>query len=102
MTDSTKAMFNSALNSGEIVFWEDPGHGWLQVPIKLVNTLVKEEGMKVSKFSYEDDNYAYLEEDCDASAFIKCFPWVDFRQVFGVQIQRSHQENIFIRNLNRF
>lgn len=99
MTTETKQMFADALNAGEIVFWEDPGHGWLQVPRTLIAAL-KKEGMDVSGYSYADSKYMYLEEDCDAPAFCKCFQWINFRDLMGVQIERKYQENIFIRKLN--
>jgi hypothetical protein len=44
---------------------QDPGHAWLSVPIEAV------EGMTFTAYSFYDRNYAYLEEDCDAMAFVK-------------------------------
>lgn len=99
MTDATKKMFADAINAGEIVFWEDPGHGWLQVPRPLIAAL-KKEGMEISGYSYADSNYMYLEEDCDASAFCNMFPWINFRDYWGTRIERKYQEQIFIRRLN--
>lgn len=99
MKDATKKMFNDALNSGQIIFWEDPGHGWLQVPLPLTKTLENEVGLKISGFSYRDKNYAYLEEDCDMGAFINCFPWIRFRDVIT---DRRYEEHIFIRSLNGY
>jgi hypothetical protein len=47
----------------------DSGHGWLQV---------KKEALKIfniehliSSFSYEDGEFVYLEEDCDAPLFLE-------------------------------
>lgn len=50
-----------------IVFHEDPGHGWLQVP----KPLAKQLGItgKISGYSYQDTKNVYLEEDCDFSLF---------------------------------
>lgn len=45
-------------------FISDPGHGWLKVPIALLVQLNIVD--KISGYSYQRDNYAYLEEDCDA------------------------------------
>ena len=46
-------------------FHYDAGHGWLKVPV--VDVL--ESGCRVSRYSYLNDGYVYLEEDCDAPAF---------------------------------
>lgn len=48
-------------------FFSDPAHGW----IKVSKTLLKELGIadKITKYSYQKNNYAYLEEDCDATTF---------------------------------
>lgn len=50
-------------------FFEDPGHGWLEVP----RAEVVASGAKISTYSYYDPatDMAYLEEDCDALAFLK-------------------------------
>lgn len=50
-------------------FISDPGHGWLKVPLHLL----KEYNIlsDVSNYSYKDDYYGYLEEDCDAAILIK-------------------------------
>ena len=45
-------------------FISDPGHGWLEVPMSIVESLhIKDE---ISKYSYLYKGMAYLEEDCDA------------------------------------
>lgn len=100
MTDATKKLFADAINAGEIILWEDPGHGWLQVPLPLINALKNECNLEISGYSYKDSRNAYLEEDCDLSAFCACFPWVNFRDYWGVRIERKYQEQIFIRRLN--
>lgn len=48
---------------------EDPGHGWLEVPI----TLLKALGITkdVSTYSYVRGDNAYLEEDCDYAVFMR-------------------------------
>jgi hypothetical protein len=49
-------------------FFEDPGHGWLEVP----RAEVVASGARISRYSYYDPatDMAYLEEDCDALAFL--------------------------------
>jgi len=50
-------------------FFQDPGHGWVEVPIAELRRL-KIEGL-ISPCSYCNGHMAYLEEDCDASAWIE-------------------------------
>lgn len=49
-------------------FYHDPGHGWLAVPKEHLRQLGIAD--KISQYSYEKGNTAYLEEDCDATTFI--------------------------------
>lgn len=48
-------------------FIEDPGHGWLEVPVTELHRL----GIanKISAYSYRNGAMAYLEEDCDMGTF---------------------------------
>jgi len=48
-------------------FYEDPGHGWLAVPLELLDRLGLVD--KVSTYSYIRGGLAHLEEDCDYSLF---------------------------------
>ncbi len=52
-------------------FYSDPGHGWLKVPKSLLITLGISH--KVSGYSYQRGEYAYLEEDGDVSCFFKAY-----------------------------
>jgi len=71
----------------------DSGHGWLEVPKKEVEAL----GVKLSRYSYQDADNFYLEEDCDLGAFLKAYqnkfggsPTIDFlHQVNGDHPIRS-------------
>ena len=49
----------------------DSGHAWLQVHRETLEDFDLESG-DFSEFSRADSYYLYLEEDCDASTFIKC------------------------------
>jgi len=51
------------------VFYEDPGHGWLKVPLKELEELGIAD--KISAYSYMKGSHAYLEEDRDAPIFKK-------------------------------
>ena len=46
------------------------GHGYLIVPIQEVRNAIKQ-GLKISPYSALKNNNAYLEEDCDAPAFME-------------------------------
>lgn len=48
-------------------FYSDPGHGWLAVPLPLLDRL----GLldQISGYSYMRGMLAHLEEDCDYSLF---------------------------------
>jgi len=54
-------------------FYEDPGHGWLRVPLAELAELGIEGA--ITPYSYQDNEFAYLEEDCDAAAFIAAKAW---------------------------
>lgn len=52
-----------------VPFYSDPGHGWG----KVAKTKLKELGIadKISPFSFQRGEFAYLEEDCDLAALVK-------------------------------
>ena len=52
-------------------FYTDPGHGWLEVPLK--ELLELNISQNISKYSYISSNkqFVYLEEDCDAPRFLE-------------------------------
>ena len=54
-------------------FISDIGHGWLEVPIKELLDMGIEN--KITNFSYMKGDYAFLEEDCDATTFAKAKNW---------------------------
>jgi len=61
-------------NYAKLRSFSDSGHGWLRVPLEDVR-LACLQGLEISRFSYMTKKYAYLEEDCDLSA------WINFRQI---------------------
>lgn len=100
----------------EFTYFQDPGHGWIEVPLGLVQEFERDFGLEVSSFSYlqrntpgasylRDDGQfvkgsVLLEEDSDAPRFIRTF-----EQHFGVrptlkekQIPRQN----FVRRLPRY
>ena len=48
-------------------FYSDPGHGWLAVPLPLLERLGLLDA--ITSYSYMRGALAHLEEDCDASTF---------------------------------
>jgi len=58
------------LPSSFIIF-SDPGHSWLQVPKTALEFLKIHN--KISGYSYQRGDMAYLEEDCDMITFIEAF-----------------------------
>jgi len=84
------------MNKENYIFHTDPGHGWLAVKrdelrrLKILN--------QISSCSYQKGLTVYLEEDCDASLFIKAKK--DAGEEFDYR--ESHQENTPIRSYQRF
>ena len=48
---------------------DTPCHSWLRVPLSELDALGIRDN--ITEYSYEDDLYAYLEEDCDLMTFIE-------------------------------
>jgi hypothetical protein len=86
-----------------ISFHSDPGHGWLKVPMKLLEELdIKE---KITEYSYQSHGFAYLEEDCDLMVFLTalCPNDKESQKFFFHQVpQRYSDRDSFIRNMPSF
>ena len=88
------------MDNNQYVFHEDPGHGWLEVPIETIRELGLAD--KITPYSYMDQYSVYLEEDCDLTTFIntlkahgiRCNPQQDFITVY--------EEHTPIRNMRSF
>lgn len=55
--------------STHLTFVNDPGHGWLKVPLTDIAALGIE--AQITPYSYIEGQYAYLEEDLDAPHYLK-------------------------------
>jgi hypothetical protein len=77
-------------------FFSDPAHGWLEVPLNLVKELNL--GQKITKYSYIKGDFAYLEEDQDAPAFMR---EANQKGIFFILCDIFH-ENSPIRNFRSF
>lgn len=53
------------------IYYQDAGHGWIKVPKYILKDLGIEN--QITACSYQRDDQAYLEEDLDASTFIKAY-----------------------------
>lgn len=67
------------------MFYTDPGHGWLAVKIAELHRL----GIidKISNCSYMRGKTAYLEEDCDAPAFLNA------KEAAGEEVKINHSNS---------
>lgn len=63
--------------------YADPGHGWLKVPRKLLVKLGIED--KITHYSYQRGDFAYLEEDADLSTFWKAM------DAAGIKVEMRHR-----------
>ena len=85
------------------VFFTDPGHGWLRVKrAELVALGIAE---KISAFSYMHNDYAYLEEDCDAGIFLqaKFGSDISFAELERQGVLKDHYaENTVIRDYDSY
>ena len=73
-------------------FYEDPGHGWVKVPKNLLGELGIAD--KITPFSYERGQYAYLEEDCDMTTFIQALQQRNIKPEFRTHISRNRDSRI--------
>ena len=77
-------------------FHGDAGHGWLAVKRSELKHLELLD--KVSSYSYQRGGTVYLEEDCDASTFIKA----KTARNEAVEINERHAERSPIRGYKHF
>lgn len=78
-------------------FHQDPGHGWLEVSMDELRSLGLADG--ITQYSYRQGDTAYLEEDCDAGAFLKTKK--ELGQEFRI-VERQTNHDHWIRNLANF
>lgn len=72
-------------------FFSDPGHGWLEVPIREIDAL----GIRgaISSYSYFDRGLAFLEEDSDLLVFLRA----KRDRGESVEFRHVHEEHTPIR-----
>lgn len=94
---------NGGGSPATIVFHEDPGHGWLQVPHSLLRSLKIDK--KITGYSYRDAYNAYLEEDQDLSTFLNAIGIQAGSQAnkdFWSICEQVYKENTPIRNKKHY
>jgi hypothetical protein len=79
-----------------IPFISDPGHGWGRV----VRGAIEDVGIadKISRYSYQEGDFVYLEEDCDLYLFINALE----QRGYKVKLDTQNVERTFIRSLPRY
>ena len=65
---------------------QDPGHGWLKVPLADLPA-----SFHPTPYSFKDSTYAYLEEGCDYSAFMRLVPAFDVLEVIVRDFNRNRE-----------
>ena len=93
-------------NPARIIFHEDSGHGWLEIP----KFMAKELSIvpDITPFSYQNTDSYFLEEDSDMSLFFKAVE-MDYdqgdaikelrRRIFWETVPKTYAEDSHIRNM---
>lgn len=82
----------------KVTEFSDSQHGWLAVKRSLINEL----GLanEISHFSYQKGETVYLEEDSDATKFLKAYAikhtgtFENWRELFDITVKRSDRSAI--------
>lgn len=82
-----------------ITIYTDPSHGWAKVTLKELLKLNIAD--KISSYSYIHKNglYAYLEEDCDLSTYLKA---LDDHNIKFRMIEKHTDKSSKIRSYSRY
>lgn len=84
----------------KIKWISDPSHSWLQVSKGWIREL--NISTLISNYSYEDDWYVWLEEDCDAAVFIRESHKAGYRINFASIPEFFYNTEAPLRSKNRF
>jgi hypothetical protein len=80
-----------------IKVFADPGHAWARFPkSKLVSLGIAD---KITRYSYQRGDYAYLEEDCDLTTLCMALNERDTRIKF---VEKSSTKDSRIRSYDRY
>lgn len=82
-------------------FTADSGHGWLRVNREEIQSLGIAD--KITEFSYQRNDYVYLEEDCDLATFFRAkVPDGEFSAWWKQNVTERHCERSHIRGFERY
>ena len=96
----------NTLKRTEHIFYNDPGHAWMEV--KYSDIVMLGINKEISGYSYRSGDLVYLEEDRDAGIYLNAiFPDAlnnqEFKQFRDLYIKdRYIEDNIFIRDLRHY
>jgi hypothetical protein len=86
------------------IFFCDPGHAWLRVKRQEIIDLNIQH--RISPYSYQNGQYVYLEEDCDAGVFLyaKYGKDISFREleVLGIITDKHTNGSSTIRSYSHY
>ena len=85
------------VDSVEIHFCTDPGHGWALVTVDLVEELGISD--QISEYSYRKGEVVALEEDCDYGLLVDA---LNSRQIPFTVVEVHAKDHTHIRQWNRF
>ena len=80
----------------KLSYIQDPGHGWLEVPAKMLAELGIE--LKITSYSYRKGTMVYLEEDLDMHTFMQAC----YADKILVELDEVYQEHTPIRGYDQY
>ena len=80
----------------EFNFYHDAGHGWLEVPLEIINEYGI--GEAISSYSYTGNGRVYLEEDCDAAILLNELD----KRAIAWKTNPIYHEDSYIRGYRRW
>lgn len=81
----------------KLTYLNDPAHGWVSVPHKLLFDLGIVD--KISRYSYMTETRAYLEEDCDAVILIEA---LKLKGIICVMVEKYSDRMSPVRSYARY
>jgi hypothetical protein len=81
-----------------LTFYSDAGHGWLKV--KKAELVALGIADKITAYSYQYKEYAYLEEDCDLSTYVEAIgreKWESIKNKIPLKISEFSRIRTYAR-----
>lgn len=86
-------------HTAQLVFYADPGHAWLAVPLNALEDLKIAEDISQYSYQSKSGDVVYLEEDMDAGTFIRAFKK---KYGFAPNWIETYNDNSHVRKLERY